>query len=189
MQPDRVDATFLDRGVIHVTTRLDLLASLEQLGEESGATEDSLLSLLERLIGRYHYVFVDMPADLAERYPRVMNLPGLCILVSDPSLVATRDVARWRERIGPATPERPVLHIVNKAGEVGALPEAEFVQVLGHRPDLAIPYAREIAAAGLRGAKGLSRDNALNHALAPIVSNITGERPEAGRSLLARMFG
>lgn len=188
-QPDRVDDIFLERGVIHVTPRLDLLASLEALDLSASWHEESVLSLLAKLLERYRYVFVDMPPSLAARLPRVLQLPGVCILVSDPSLVAARDVARWRERLGANTPERLVLHVVNKAGEDGALPEEEFVRVLGHTPDLVIPYAREIAVDAMRGAKGLTNNGALSRALAPVLANITGEPVEQNRSLLARLFG
>lgn len=188
-QPDRVDDIFLERGVIHATPRLDLLASLEPLDLNTPWHEDSVLALLARLLERYRYVFVDMPPALAAQLPRVLQLPGMCILISDPSLVAARDVARWRERLGPNTAERLILHVVNKAGEDGALPEDEFVRVLGHTPDLVVPYSRDIAAEAMRGAKGLTKDGALGRALAPMLASITGEPLEQHPSLLARLFG
>jgi pilus assembly protein CpaE len=116
-------------------------------------------------------------------------LPGLCILVSDTSLVAARDVARWREKIGPNTAERVTLHIVNKAGASGGLPIKEFVRVVGHAPDLIIPYNREIGDAAARGVKGFGQSAVLAQALGPMLQQITGEPAEVHHSLLTRLFG
>ena len=120
--PDRVDELFLYRGTIHVTPRLDLLASLERLGEEVTVNEHAVTALLKSLLQRYRFVFVDIPAPLAARLPQVMRLPSLCILVGDASLASARDVARWRELLGQNTPDRTTLHILNDNEVPGTVP-------------------------------------------------------------------
>ncbi len=57
--PERIDELFLERGVIRVTERLDLLASEEPLDYVTNYNEDALLALLDRLLHSYRYVFVD----------------------------------------------------------------------------------------------------------------------------------
>ena len=188
-QPERVDELFLARGIIHVTPRLDLLASLAPLDESATFQEGAVLSLLGKLIDRYRYVFVDLPPSLAPQLPHVLHLPSVCVLVSELSLVAARDVARWRAKIGANTPERQTMHIVNKAGMSGSLPMEEFVRALGREPDVVIPYDRKIASASLLGAKGYTKDGALGRALAPVFRNISGEMVEETRSVFHRLFG
>jgi pilus assembly protein CpaE len=189
-QPDRVDNLFIERGVIHVTPRLDLLASLEPLDQIAAFGEDALLSLLANLLSRYRYVFVDLPASLAPQLPRVLQQPSTCILVSDASLVAARDVARWRLKLGADTAERTTLHVVNKAGAHGSLPSDAFVHALGRAPDIIIPYQREIGLASTMGVKDLPKDGALAHALAPILKHVAGEEVvEEHHSLLSRLLG
>ena len=61
--PDHVDELFLERGVIHVTARLDLLASLEPLDGRVDVEESGLLSILQILLLRYRFVFIDVPAS------------------------------------------------------------------------------------------------------------------------------
>jgi len=75
--PERVDDLFLERATIHVTERLSLLSSLENFGSLVIPAEDSVLSLLGKLMRRYRYVFVDMPPDLVPRMLRVLHLPGI----------------------------------------------------------------------------------------------------------------
>ena len=188
-QPGRVDDLFVERGVIHVTPRLDLLAALEPLDQVVPCSDEAVGSLLANLLRRYRYVFVDVPASLAPQLANVLHMPSVCILVSDAGLVSARDVARWRETIGANTPTRMILHVVNKAGLYGSLPMEEFVRAIGHMPDVVIPYEREIAITAMLGAKGLAKDGALAHALAPLLKQITGETVEETRSFMSRLLG
>jgi pilus assembly protein CpaE len=188
-RPERVDELFLDRGVTHVTPRLDLLASLEPLGEEFSIAEPAVLSLLNNLLGRYRFIFVDIPAAVASRLPQVLHLPSLCIMVSDASLAAARDVARWRERIGPNTPERTTLHILNQGGAPGAIPESEFIRITGQAPEIVIPYLRAIEAAASLGVNGMKACAPLRRALAPVLRQLVGEETEPRQSLFSRLFG
>ena len=59
--------------------------------------------LLDNLLRRYRLVVVDLPASTAECLPKVLQIPSTCVLVANPSLTAARDIARWREFIGPNT--------------------------------------------------------------------------------------
>ena len=188
-QPERVDDLFIERGVIHVTPKFDLLASLEPLDQGVPCREEAVLSLLANLLRRYRYVFVDMPASLAPQLMRVLHLPSTCILVSDTTLVAARDVARWREKIGANTPERQTLHIANKAGAYGSLPKDDFIRAVGQAPDFVIPFEREIVVTSMLGVKGLAENGGLAHALAPVLQQIAGETAVESRSFLSRLLG
>jgi len=188
-RPERVDELFLDRGTIHVTSRLDLLASLEPLGEDLTINEHSVLSLLNTLLHRYRFVFVDVPATVASRLMQALLLPSVCILVSDATLASARDVARWRERIGPNTPDRTTVHILNQSGAAGTLPESEFLRITSEAPDVIIPYHREIESAAALGIKALQSCAPLRRALAPIVRQLVGEEAAPRLSLLSRLFG
>jgi pilus assembly protein CpaE len=188
-RPDRVDQIFLDRGTIHVTPRLDLLASLEPLGETLAIDEHAVLSLLDVLLNRYRYVFVDLPVAVASKLPQVLHLPSLCILVSDASLAAARDIARWREMLGPNLPDRTTIHILNQNGAAGSLPDDDFTRIVGAAPDIVVPYNREIEAATTLGIKGVRSCAPLRRSLAPIFRQLAGEEPEPAPSLLARLFG
>ena len=186
---DRVDDLFLERAVIHVSDRLSLLASLKSFSDVFTPDEDSVLALLGNLLHRYRYVFVDLPTTLAPRMIRVLHLPSTCLLVSDGSLVSARDVARWRENIGPNSPERSTLHVLNKSGADGSLPEAEFIRAAGQAPDITIHYDREIGTASNLGVHGVQQCASLQTGLAPIYRLLAGERREETRSFLRRIFG
>ena len=186
--PERVDDLFLERATIHVTERLSLLSSLENFSNLALPAEDSVLSLLTKLMRRYRYVFVDMPADLVPRLLRVLHLPGLCLLVSNASLVAARDLVRWRVMVGPSSAERQVLHILNKNGADGGLPPAEFLRASGEAPDITIPYDQQIGISSSLGVKSVLQCATMQRGLAPLFSLIAGEPAAAQRSVVERML-
>jgi pilus assembly protein CpaE len=186
--PERVDQLFLERGVTHVTERLHLLASLESITTPAPWEEDGFLALLGHLLHTYHYVFVDVPTTRAPWLTRTLHLPSVCVLVSYGTLVSARDVARWREHIGPNTPERTTLHILNKSAGPGSLPLEEFERAAGKPPDIVIPYERDIAAASNLGKQGMQKSTGLQRGLALMLRHIAGEQVNAERSLFARWF-
>ncbi|MEJ0019409.1 MAG: cellulose synthase operon protein YhjQ/BcsQ [Acetobacteraceae bacterium] len=188
-QPDRVDDLFLHRGVIQVTQRLGMLASLEPCDDPTLPDEAAVLPLLDKLLARFRYVLIDLPAPLAARLPRVLHLPGTCLLVSDASLAAARDVGRWRQIIGADTPDRTTLHILNKSGAFGSLSQEDFTRAAGQAPDIVVPFDREAGRAASLGIQTVSDTAALQKGLAPVLRVLTGEQEAAPASLLARIFG
>jgi pilus assembly protein CpaE len=186
---ERIDDLFLERGVIRVSERLDLLASEEPLNYAADYSEDALLTLLDRLRHGYRYVFVDLPACDAARMPRVLHLPSLCLLVSDGTLAAARDVARWRGVIGANSAERKTLHILNRTGTPASLPLEEFTRAAGQAPDIQIAYDRDVANASNFGVRRLEECHGFMRALSPALQHIGSGPVDQKRSLFERVLG
>lgn len=187
--PDRVDKLFLERAVIQVDQRIDLLAGLESLADAVRIEEASVLPLLEKLLNRYRYVFVDVPSSAAPHLTQMLQMPSTCVLVSNGTLASARDVARWRDWIGASTANRTTLHILNQHGAAGSLTDVEFTRAAGRAPDMVIPFEQSIGAANTLGIKGAQRNTALKRGLAPLLRHLSGEQADAPRSVLRRLFG
>lgn len=188
--PERVDELFLERGIIQVGERLGLMAGLEPLDNVPIPDEGAVMSLLEHMLRRYRYLFVDIPASIAPNLPRLLHLPGTVLLVSNAGLACARDVARWREKLGPNSAERTTLHILNKSGGSDGLPDEEFVRAAGMPPDIVIPFSREIGIASRLGVRGLQKCAALQRGLVPLFRQLSGEEPAvARRSRLRELLG
>jgi pilus assembly protein CpaE len=188
--PTRVDELFLDRGMAHADQRLGVLAALEPLDETLVPAEAAVLPLLERLLRRDRYVFVDIPVTTAPGLMHVLHLPSIVLMVSGGSLVNARDVARFREKLGPNSAERTMLHILNKSGAPDSLSEQEFAGAAGGAADIVIPYSREIAIASRLGVRGLEKCAALQRSLLPLYRQLSGEEPAVERkSRLRSLFG
>ncbi len=175
--PRRIDELFLERGVVSVTSRLGLLAGLEPLSAHVGSSEEALLQLLQKVLVHFRFVLIDLPGDIALSFPTVLHLPSTLLLVSDGSLSATREVARWQEFIGPNTPDRAVLHVLNKKGAEGALPAPEMLRVIP-APSAAIRWDREIMSAAALGTKAVHKCGAMRHGMAELSRQLSGNVAE-----------
>jgi pilus assembly protein CpaE len=187
--PARVDRLFLERGTLHVSERLDLMATLQPLGACIAVNEDAFSGLIDKLLGRYRFVLIDLTAHAASKLFRELQKPSTCILVSDASLVSARELVRWREWIGPNSSERRTMHVLNMSGSDGSLPETEFLRAVGQAPDVTIPYSRDIAIASNLGVKATQKCAALDRGMDMLLRELAGEAAAAPRSLLSRIFG
>jgi pilus assembly protein CpaE len=167
-----------------------LLASLEPPGDLTALlNESAVLSLFGKLMLRYRFIFIDLPMSVAVGLPRVLRQPSTCVLVSNTSLASAREVARWREWIGPNTPARKTLHILNMNGAFGGLSETEFTRAVGQAPDITIAYDREIAVASNLGVKATHKCAELTRGLVKLLRDVSGEPDVAAPSIFKRIFG
>jgi pilus assembly protein CpaE len=188
LHADRIDDLLLERGLIHVTKQLDLLASLEPVHSATAVNEDAVSALLDRVARRYRYIIAEIPAHAAGALERVLHMPSTLVLVSDARLASARDVARWRTWFAESASERNCLHVLNMAGAPGTLPVAEFANVAGAQPNVIIPYSADIATQALVGSASAPA-GALAKAIHPLASTFGLESVQARRPLLKRMFG
>ncbi len=186
--PERVDDLFLERGVAKVTPRLGLLAGLEPFTELVMPPEELVMQLMSELLQRYRYVVVDLPMAAALAFPKVLHAPSTILLVSDCSLVSAREVGRWRDMIGANTPERATLHILNKKGGDGGLPEAELKRAFAAAPEIVIPYDRDVARAALLGAAAVGKCAAIRRGMAAVSRDLAGAVGEEPKSFWKRIF-
>ena len=186
--PERVDKLLLERGLQHITDRLSLFASLEPLNSDATISEESFLWLLSKLLPSYRLTIVEVPASIAMKMTWALKIPSTCLLISNSSLAGARDLARWSDIIGPDTPERHTLHLVNHVAPHGGLKEADFMRAAGRSPDITIPYSREAADAAALGIKAMQKGASFKRSLAPLLREFTGETQIKAGSLLSRLL-
>ena len=186
--PARVDDLFLERGVTSVTNRLGVLAGLEPLADPVTPNEDAVVGLLQKLLPHYRYVVVDLPWASALALPKLLHMPATVLLVGDGGIAATRDFGRWREMIGPNTPDREVLQVVNKSGAEGALPDKERLRVLPP-PDVSIRWEPQIMTASVLGTKTVKTSRAIRDGMAALSRQLSGGAGAERPSFWARVFG
>jgi pilus assembly protein CpaE len=186
--PKRIDELFLDRGVMPVTERLGLLAANEPLSDRVVLNEDAVMQLLHKILAHYRYVLVDLPGEAALSVPKLLHMPSTLLLISDGSITAIREVARWRDFIGANTPERRLFHVLNKKNAVGALPEQEMLRVIPP-PDISIRWDRRIDSATALGTKTVQQCSAIRDGMAALSLRLSGATVDAVPSLWKRVFG
>lgn len=188
-QSDRVDDLFLERGLIHTSKRLDLMASLEPLDTPTDFEEAALIALLDKVTGRYRYVVIDVPPHRVPALTNALHSPSTLLLVSDGRLVSAREVARWRQWLGANTSERSLIHILNMSGGPGALALSDFAKAAGAKPDVVIPYSREVGAAELLGLKNAPDCPTLDQGIEPVLGLLAGDVVRHKKTIIERLFG
>lgn len=187
-EPKRVDDLFLERGVTSITSIFGLLAGLEPLSDHGPLQEGPVVQLLQKLLARFRYVVVDLPGRIALSAPGLLRVPSSILLVSDGSLASMREVGRWREFLGPATPERTVAHVLNKKGADGALPDEEMLRVVAP-PDVGIAWDRAIARASVFGTKAVQECRDMRDGMSALSLLLSGAVADQDLPLWKRIFG
>jgi pilus assembly protein CpaE len=185
--PARVDELFLERGVSNVTNRLALLAGLEPLTDQVAPNEDAFVDLLQKLLPHYRYVFVDLPRQAAQLLPKLLHMPSTMLLISDGSIAGARDVGRWRGKIGLNTPERSLLHVLNKYGADGELPDKERLRMIP-QPEVCIRWDRAIMSASALGTKNAQATHAMREGMAALSLQLSGGAAEELPTFWKRIF-
>lgn len=186
--PERVDEMFLGRGVVPVSNCLGLLAALPQLDDPLTPSDGAIRQLLDPLLAHFRYVLADLPGDLAGRHPGLLQIPSTVLLVSDASAGSIRAVARWREFLGPNTPERTVIHVLNKKDADGSVARRKMLRAIPP-PDIAIKWDRRIMSATALGTRAVQACAAIQRGIAALSLQIGGVAAGEGRSLWSRIFG
>lgn len=186
--PRRIDELFLDRAVVSITNHLGILAGLEPLPERLDFNEPAAVALLQKLLGHFRYVLVDLPGDSVRSMPGLLRLPATLVLVSDGTLTSLREVARWRDFLGANTPDRTVLHVLNKRRAPGALPEEEMLRIIPP-PDLSLRWDRDIMGTAALGTKSVQGCSMMRDALTALSVRLSGASDSADHSLWHRIFG
>ena len=184
--PERVDNKFLERAMLQVSERFDVLGSDGEKMPANGLTPDGVRIVMEHLQSLYHYTVVDIPTSIASANPALLAGADTVFVVCDGALSSVRNAARL---IRSLTPSCPTVHtVLNRAGAPGQISMAEIEKVLGRRPDLVVPFLpKHFANAAILGTPADSGSRRVRTAIGRLAREVSGQ--EASKpSLLDRML-
>jgi pilus assembly protein CpaE len=184
--PERVDSKFLERAMLQVSERLDLLGSDGEKMPVNGLTPDSVRIVMEHLQSLYHYTVVDIPTSVATAHPALLASADTVFVVCDGALASARNAARL---VRTLTPSCSTVHtILNRAGAPGQISMAEIEKVLGRRPDLVVPFLpKHFANAAILGTPAVSGSRRVKTAIGRLAREVSGQNASKP-SLFQRMF-
>jgi pilus assembly protein CpaE len=129
---------------------------------------------------------VDIPTSLASSNPALLAGADAVFVVCDGALASARNAARLTRSL---TPSCKTLHtVINRVGAPGEISMAEIETVLGHRPNLVVPFLpKPFANAAILGNPAISGDRRVKTAIGRLAREISGqEAPKP--SLLDRIL-
>jgi len=187
---ERVDLLLMERATTKISDRLFLCSAMEPIDANSRVTGSGFHTIVSLLRQRYHYVITDLSAQRNDLIDRVIFEDGALVLVSDGGIASAREVARWRNYFGANQSGRYLLHVHNRAGQVGELKKREFDMAVGQAADMIINYDKKVAGTANVGGASAVGQRALQRAAAQLASKLAGHGSgETKRRGLARLFG
>jgi len=207
-QPDRLDATLLDRMMVRCTDKLSLFAAPATLDVDWDVSPDAFEEVTSRIRSTAPFVVLDLPHLWSGWMRKTLISADEVVVVATPDLASLRNAKNMIDLIRVGRPnDAPPRLVLNQVGVPGRpeIPAKDFGAALGVLPSLIIPFDAKLFGAAANngqmiidaGAKSKAAD--AFQTLAQIVSRrelpvATGGRPGTNRpkaptsSLFGKLF-
>lgn len=203
-QPDRLDATLLDRMMVRCTDKLSLFAAPATLDADWDIPPDAFEEVTTRIRSTAPFVVLDLPHLWSGWMRRTLIAADEVVVVATPDLASLRNAKNMIDLIRHGRPnDAPPRLVLNQVGLPGRpeIPAKDFGAALGVHPSLIIPFdAKLFGAAANNGqmildAAAKSKAGEAFQTLAQIVSRrempaVSGAKApgDKGGSMLSGLF-
>lgn len=181
-QIDRVDADLLEASMTHLAPNFHLLSAPDEMGESLEVTPDAMERLLEILAhSRYDHVVLDMVWNVDPSTIKALDRSRTIYLVTDSSLLATRDAHRLLQQLRSLDyPDERLRLLINRFGRSHCLSVAQIEDTVGLPAHGVIPESWDLVARSLESGDPVvdsHPDSALARALVRVADGIAGDGP------------
>ncbi|MGO4411053.1 MULTISPECIES: AAA family ATPase [unclassified Brevundimonas] len=208
-QPDRLDATLLDRMMVRCTDKLSLFAAPASLETDWEIGPDAFEEVTSRIRSTAPFVVLDLPHLWSGWMRKTLISADEVVVVATPDLASLRNAKNMIDLIRQARPnDAPPRLVLNQVGVPGRpeIPAKDFGAALGLHPSLIIPFDAKVFGAAANNGQMIVDSGAKSKAaeafetLAQIVSRrelpavpVKGKTPSGasakkGGSLFASLF-
>ncbi|CAN5425698.1 pilus assembly protein CpaE [soil metagenome] len=207
-QPDRLDATLLDRMMVRCTDKLSLFAAPATLDVDWDISPEAFEEVTSRIRSTAPFVVLDLPHLWSGWMRKTLIAADEVVVVATPDLASLRNAKNMIDLIRAGRPnDAPPRLVLNQMGMPGRpeIPAKDFGAALGVHPSLIIPFDAKLFGAAANngqmiidaGAKSKAAD--AFQTLAQIVSRrelpvVAGPKGKAAKpaseikSLFGKMF-
>lgn len=142
-QPDRLDATLLDRMMVRCTDKLSLFAAPATLDTDWEISPEAFEEVTSRIRGTAPFVILDLPHLWSSWMRRTLISADEVVVVATPDLASLRNAKNMIDLIRQGRPnDAPPRLVLNQVGLPGRpeIPTKDFGAALGVHPSLVIPF-------------------------------------------------
>lgn len=154
-QPDRLDATLLDRMMVRCTDKLSLFAAPATLDADWDIGPNAFEEVTTRIRATAPFVVLDLPHLWSTWMRRTLISADEVVVVATPDLASLRNAKNMIDLIRHGRPnDAPPRLVLNQVGVPGRpeIPARDFGAALGVHPSLIIPFdAKTFGAAANNG--------------------------------------
>jgi pilus assembly protein CpaE len=142
-QPDRLDATLLDRMMVRCTDKLSLFAAPATLDVDWDISPDAFEEVTSRIRSTAPFVVLDLPHLWSGWMRKTLISADEVVVVATPDLASLRNAKNMIDLIKQGRPnDAPPRLVLNQVGVPGRpeIPAKDFGAALGVHPSLIIPF-------------------------------------------------
>ena len=142
-QPDRLDATLLDRMMVRCTDKLSLFAAPATLDNDWEISAEAFEEVTSRIRGTAPFVILDLPHLWSPWMRRTLITADEVVVVATPDLASLRNAKNMIDLVRQGRPnDAPPRLVLNQVGLPGRpeIPTKDFGAALGVHPSLVIPF-------------------------------------------------
>ena len=142
-QPDRLDATLLDRMMVRCTDKLSLFAAPATLDVDWDISPDAFEEVTSRIRSTAPFVVLDLPHLWSGWMRKTLIAADEVVVVATPDLASLRNAKNMIDLIRSGRPnDAPPRLVLNQMGMPGRpeIPAKDFGAALGVHPSLIIPF-------------------------------------------------
>lgn len=142
-QPDRLDATLLDRMMVRCTDKLSLFAAPATLDVDWDISPDAFEEVTSRIRSTAPFVVLDLPHLWSGWMRKTLISADEVVVVATPDLASLRNAKNMIDLIRTGRPnDAPPRLVLNQVGMPGRpeIPAKDFGAALGVHPSLIIPF-------------------------------------------------
>ena len=146
-QPQRLDATLLDRMMVRCTDRLSLFAAPATLDTDWDIGADAFDEVTNRIRSTAPFVVLDLPHLWSGWMRRALIAADEVVVVATPDLASLRNAKNMIDLIRQGRPnDAPPRLVLNQVGMPGRpeIPAKDFGAALGVHPSLSIPFDAKV---------------------------------------------
>lgn len=197
-QPDRLDATLLERMMVRCTDKLSLFAAPATLDSTYDIGAEAFEEVAAKIRTTAPYVILDLPHVWSSWMRQTLLGADDVVIVATPDLASLRNAKNMMDLIRAARPnDAPPRLVLNQVGVPGRpeIPVKDFAAALGVEPSLVLPFDPKTFGQAANngqmvlesGAKTKTADG-LTH-LAQLISRREAPPQRASKSLLGGLLG
>lgn len=146
-QPDRLDATLLDRLTARCTDRLSLFAAPATLDADWDLSHEAFEEVTQKIRSTAPFVILDLPHSWSRWMRQTLITADEVVIVAAPDLASLRNAKNIIDLVRQARPnDTPPRLVLNQVGLPGRpeIPLKEFAAALGVHPSMIIPFDAKV---------------------------------------------
>ncbi|MFO1088618.1 MAG: AAA family ATPase [Hyphomicrobiales bacterium] len=183
IQPDRIDEAVVDRLLMKVGERLNLLSAPSVVDREYPVERETLEHVIDVIRRSVPMVVLDLPSSWMPWSKSILTQADEVVIVALPDLASLRNAKNMIDLLKAARPnDRPPILILNQVGlqKRPEIPVTDFAKAAGVEPTMVIPFDAVTFGTASGNGKMVAEVNPKSKAaplLAALAERVAGRQP------------